>query len=87
MKQALLTALQELAGSKKAWAAVTAIVVAVAGRFGFHIDPTILDRIDLILVAYLGAQGLADNGKSSAQILAAKPVASAALNAPTGDTK
>lgn len=85
MKQALLEALRELVGSKKAWAALTAIVVATAGRWGLHIDPAFLDRIDLILVAYLGAQAVADNGKSSALILAGKPTTAPQIT--TGDTK
>jgi hypothetical protein len=67
MKNALL----DLVTSKKFLAALTAIIVYVAGRFGFNIDTAVLDRIYAALLVYIGAQGIADNGKSAAQITAA----------------
>jgi hypothetical protein len=62
MKQTLI----DLFTSKKFLAALTAIAVYVGGRFGFHVDPAALDRIWQALLVYVGAQGLADIGKSAA---------------------
>lgn len=67
MRQTLI----DLFTSKKFLAALTAIVVYVAGRFGFNVDPAKLDPIWQILVVYIGAQGVADLGKGSAQVRAA----------------
>lgn len=66
MKNALL----DLFTSKKFLTALTAIIVYVAGRFGFNVDTAVLDRIFAALLVYIGAQGIADNGKSAAQITA-----------------
>jgi hypothetical protein len=66
MKNALL----DLFTSKKFLAALTAIIVYVAGRFGFDVDTAVLDRIFAALLVYIGAQGIADHGKSAAQITA-----------------
>jgi hypothetical protein len=67
MKNALL----DLFTSKKFLAALTAIIVYIAGRFGFDVDTSVLDRIFAALLVYIGAQGIADNGKSAAQVAAA----------------
>jgi hypothetical protein len=64
MKQALL----DLFTSKKFLAVLAAIIVYVAGRFGFDVDPASLDRIFAALMVYVGAQGIADHGKSAAEI-------------------
>lgn len=56
--------------SKKFLAAVTALIVYVAGRFGFDLDTVALDHIFAALLVYVGAQGIADNGKSAAAIAA-----------------
>jgi hypothetical protein len=64
VKQALI----DLFTSKKFLAALAAIVVYVAGRFGFDVDPASLDRIFTALMVYVGAQGIADHGKSAAEI-------------------
>lgn len=64
MKRTLL----DLVTSKKFLAAVTAVVIYIAGRFGFNVDTAILDRIYLALLAFVGAQGIADNGKEAAKI-------------------
>lgn len=64
VKQTLL----DLFTSKKFLVALTAIIVYVGGRFGFHIDPTALDRIWQALLVYVGAQGIADLGKSAAAL-------------------
>jgi hypothetical protein len=62
-----------LVTSKKFLAAVTAMVVYVAGRFGFDVDPATLDRIYLALLAFVGAQGIADSGKEAAKIWVGSP--------------
>jgi hypothetical protein len=67
VKQALL----DLFGSKKFLAVLTAILVYAAGRFGLDVDPATLDRIFAALMVYVGAQGIADHGKSAAEIEAA----------------
>lgn len=61
----------DLFTSKKFLAALAAIVVYVAGRFGLNVDPAALDRIVAALLVYVGAQGIADHGKSAAQVNAA----------------
>lgn len=66
MKSTLL----ELLTSKKFIAAVSATIVVIAGRYGFDVDTTVLDRIYAALLVYVGAQGAADVGKSAAQIKA-----------------
>lgn len=66
MKSALI----DLFASKKFLTAVTAIMIYIAGRFGFKLDTTTLDRIYAALLVYVGAQGIADNGKSAAIIAA-----------------
>jgi len=75
------TALLDLFTSKKFLAALAAIIVYVGGRFGFAIDPATLDRIFAALLVYVGAQGIADNGKSAAQIF------NAALTSPASPTE
>lgn len=64
MKQTLI----DLFTSKKFLAALAAIVVYVAGRLGFDVDAVVLDRIVTALLVYVGAQGIADHGKSAAQV-------------------
>jgi len=66
MKKTLL----DLVTSKKFLTALTAIIVYVAGRSGFDVDTAVLDRIYAALLVYVGAQGIADNGKSAAQVAA-----------------
>lgn len=76
MKNALL----DLFASKKFLTALTAIIVYIAGRFGFDVDTTVLDRIFAALLVYIGAQGIADNGKSAALIAASSSSAAAATS-------
>lgn len=64
MKNVLL----ELISSKKFLVAVSAVIVWIGGRFGLQIDTDTLDRIFAALLVYIGAQGIADNGKSAARI-------------------
>ncbi|HEX3763176.1 MAG TPA: hypothetical protein VHW23_30995 [Kofleriaceae bacterium] len=75
-------ALFDLFASKKFLVALTAIIVYIAGRFGFDVDTTVLDRIYAALLVFIGAQGIADNGKSAAQI-AASAAAATASTSPT----
>jgi len=70
--------LTDLFTSKKFLAALTAIIVYIAGRFGFDVDTAVLDRIYAALLVYIGAQGIADSGKSAAQVTAAAAAAAAA---------
>lgn len=74
MKQALI----DLFSSKKFLAALTAVIVYVAGRFGFDVDTVVLDRVFQALLVYVGAQGIADAGKSAALVRAAAAPSSAA---------
>jgi hypothetical protein len=60
--------LYEMLTSKKFLTAVGAGIVWVAGRWGLNIDPSTLDHIFAALLVYVGAQGVADNGKSAALI-------------------
>src|SRR6188474_2050121 len=60
------TALLELFQSKKFLAACTAVIVYIAGRFGFDVDTAALDHVYAALLIYVGAQGLCDVGKSAA---------------------
>jgi TRAP-type C4-dicarboxylate transport system permease small subunit len=62
--------IKELLTSKKFLAMLAAIVVYVGGRLGFDVDPAALDRICAALLVYVGAQGVADAGKSAALIKA-----------------
>lgn len=61
----------DLFTSKKFLAALAAIIIYAAGRFGFAVDPATLDHIFAALLVYVGAQGVADVGKGAAQVRAA----------------
>ena len=60
------TVLKDLFTSKKFLAALSAVILYLAGRFGFDLDPAALDRIFAALLVYVGAQGVADVGKGAA---------------------
>lgn len=77
MKQTLL----DLFTSKKFLAALTAVIIYVAGRFGFDLDPAVLDRIFAAFLVYVGAQGVADVGKSAAQVNAVSTSAPGSIEA------
>jgi len=64
----MTTVLKDLFTSKKFLAALSAVLIYLAGRFGFELDPAALDRIFAALLVYVGAQGAADIGKSAAAI-------------------
>jgi hypothetical protein len=84
MKATLL----ELLTSKKFLAALAAIIVYVAGRFGLDIDPATLDRVFAALLVYVGAQGAADIGKSAAVVKAnAEPALLGARNPESGHAR
>lgn len=74
----------DLFTSKKFLAALTAMIVYIAGRFGFDVDTAVLDRIYAALLVYIGAQGIADNGKSAAQVAAAAAAAGTPISAGAG---
>lgn len=84
MKQTLI----DLFTSKKFLAALTAVIVYLAGRFGFDVDTPTLDRIFAAFLVYVGAQGIADHGKSAATIAAAAgdmaPIGASAPRPPAG---
>jgi hypothetical protein len=74
------TVLLDLFTSKKFLTALSAVIIWAGGRFGFDVDPETLDRIFMALLVYVGAQGVADAGKSAAQVKAgAAKIASVAL--------
>ena len=64
----MLTALKELASSKKALATLAATGVSLLAKLGFDISTEELMPILAPLVAYIIGQGIADNGKSAAKI-------------------
>ncbi len=69
----MIDAIKELFGSKKFLVMLAGLVVYLAGRFGFDIDHDALDRIIALVAAYITGQGIADAGKSAAQVTAASP--------------
>lgn len=77
MKQTLL----DLFTSKKFLAALAAVIIYVGGRFGFDVDPAALDRIFAAFLVYVGAQGVADAGKSAAQVKAVSATTSGSYEA------
>jgi hypothetical protein len=60
--------MKDMVTSKKFIASILAILVYIAGRFGFDLDSDTVDRIFAALLVYVGAQGVADSGKSAALI-------------------
>lgn len=66
--------IRALLASKKFVAAVVGIVLAIAGRYGFNLDPELVRELVYILIAYIIGQGIADHGKDAAKINAAVEV-------------
>lgn len=64
----MLGAIRGMLSSKKFIAALVAIVVYVGGRFGLDLDPAAVGHAFLALLAYVGAQGIADVGKEAARV-------------------
>jgi uncharacterized membrane protein (DUF441 family) len=60
--------IRSLLSSKKFIAAIIGIVIAIAGRYGFSLDPELVRELVYILIAYIVGQGIADHGKASAEI-------------------
>lgn len=71
MRAALQGALLELAGSKKFLVFLATMIAAGAARIGWHVDPNALAPYLAVAGAYIVGQGIADHGKSAAQIAAA----------------
>jgi hypothetical protein len=59
-----------LANSKKFMAAIIGLIVGIAGKFGFNLDPATVGILVAPFVAYIAGQGIADNGKHAAEITA-----------------
>jgi len=68
--------MKELIMSKKFQAAIFSTIILIAAKFGFQLDATTLGILASPLVAYIGAQGLADFGKPAAVIQAAAAIES-----------
>lgn len=83
----LSATLGDLLASKKFLATLAAGLVAwtapIAQRLGLHVDQDTLDRAFLALLAYVGAQGLADFGKGATQVNATVRGAKATPPPPT----
>lgn len=62
--------IKEFFKSKKFWTSVIATIVYGVGHQFPNVDPAVLDHVYWALLAYVGAQGVADVGKSAAQIKA-----------------
>lgn len=60
----------ELIGSKKFIAMLLGIAITLLSSLGVHIDESQRQSVLNLIMAYLGAQGLADAGKSFAQVKA-----------------
>lgn len=60
----------ELFGSKKFVAMLVGIGIALLSSFGIAVDEEQRQEILNLVMAYLGAQGIADAGKSFAQVRA-----------------
>ncbi len=59
--------LPEICGSKKAQATAAIILVVVLEDLGW-VSPGAAQKIELALLGYVGAQGLADVGKEKAKV-------------------
>ncbi len=61
----------ELLSSKKFITALIAIIAAIAARYGLQLDANAILEVVAPLWAFVIAQGVADHGKSAAQVAAA----------------
>lgn len=64
MKDALI----RLASSMKFWTAVIALIAVFAAKYGFQVSDEMTALVGVIFSVLLGGQGLADHGKSAAEI-------------------
>ena len=62
-------AVKEILASKKALAAIVAILVWVVGKAGLDLDAADLAPIVAVLMTYILGQGLADKGKEAAKVI------------------
>lgn len=63
--------LTNLLTSRKAIAAVVALIVAIAAKYGLNLDPELVRLVVGVIGVYILAQGIADSGKEGAKIAAA----------------
>lgn len=81
---AILKALAlDFLSSKKAMAMGSALLVAAAARFGFHLDGATIITFLASVSAYVLGQGVADHGKEAALITAASIPAQGVLGGST----
>lgn len=70
-------AIRDLLGSKKFVMGLAAIAVVLGGyaarKLGIDVDQTLIEHAWMTLLALIGAQGIADFGKSAAQVNASTP--------------
>ncbi len=60
--------LRDLLSSKKFFVAMATVIAWIAARIGWHVDPTQLTEAMAPLISYVVAQGVADHGKTAAQL-------------------
>ena len=60
--------MKELLGSKKFKMAVVGVVVAIAAKIGLNLDTEVVMLIVSPILAFIGAQGVADIGKEKARV-------------------
>lgn len=63
---------RELLSSKKFVAVLLGVAITAASSLGLEVDAQKLDSMIQLLMVYLGAQGVADAGKSFAQVRSGK---------------
>lgn len=68
IKAAFLSVLLDLLSSKKAIVAIGAVVVMIAGHYGFALPSEDATKIAGLAAAYVIGQGVADHGKEAALI-------------------
>ena len=68
----MLEAIKGILASKKALAAAAGVIVALVGKLGIQLDTDALIVLISPVVAFCIGQGIADNGKEAAKVMAAK---------------
>lgn len=64
-------AFKRMVGSQKFQTALVGVIIAVGLRLGLKVDQTLASEVVGLFAVAVGAQGIADHGKSAAQINAA----------------
>jgi hypothetical protein len=82
MWKAIWEASKGLLGSKKFQASILAGAAWGAGRLGWHVDAGEMTAAISPLLTFILAQGIADHGKSAAQVTAGSAPAATAAAAP-----